>query len=116
MHIDELIACCLHFKGTTDHFPFDDKTLVIKVQGKMFASVDIIDPVYINLKCAPEKAVELRESYDGIIPGWHMNKKHWNSIRLDGSIPDDLMRELIQHSYELVVAGLTKKLRDELTY
>lgn len=116
MHIDELIVCCLHFKGTTDHFPFDDKTLVIKVQGKMFASVDIIDPVYINLKCAPEKAVELRESYDGIIPGWHMNKKHWNSIRLDGSIPDDLMRELIQHSYELVVAGLTKKLRDELTY
>jgi predicted DNA-binding protein (MmcQ/YjbR family) len=64
----------------------------------------------------PEKAIELRESYDGITPGWHMSKKHWNSVKLDGSVDDLLIRELIQHSYELVVSGLTKKLRDELAY
>lgn len=116
MHLDELIAYCLHFKGTTDHFPFDDRTLVVKVQGKMFALVDVIEPTYINLKCLPEKAIELRESFDGITPGWHMSKKHWNSVKLDGSVDDLLLRDLIQHSYELVVSVLTKKLKDELAY
>ena len=113
MHIDELIAFCFQHKGTTDHFPFDKNTLVFKVQGKMFALVDIQQPDYINLKCDPEKAIELRESNDGIQPGWHMSKKHWNSVKLDGSVDDFLLQELITHSYALVVASLTKKLRDE---
>jgi predicted DNA-binding protein (MmcQ/YjbR family) len=114
MHIDEIIHHCASLKAATDHFPFDNRTLVFKVQGKMFALMDIENPETINLKCDPEKAIELRERYDGIQPGYHMNKKHWNSVYLNGSVDDNLIKELIVNSYDLVVKSLPKKLRYEL--
>ena len=81
----------------------------------MFALVDVEDATSINLKCDPERAIELRERYDGIQPGYHMSKKHWNTVSLEGLVDDSLIKELIVHSYDLVVASLPKKLRDELT-
>ncbi|WP_294670673.1 MmcQ/YjbR family DNA-binding protein [uncultured Fluviicola sp.] len=114
MHFDELIHFCFQLPGATETFPFDKRTLVIKVQNKMFALVDVEDPTGINLKCDPEKAVELRERYDGIQPGYHMSKKHWNTVSLEGLVDDSLIKELIVHSYDLVVSSLPKKLQDEL--
>lgn len=114
MHFDELIQFCFSLKGTTEHFPFDKRTLVLKVQGKMYALVDVEEPTGINLKCDPERAIELRERFSGIQPGYHMSKKHWNTVSLQGEIDDDLLRELIRHSYDLVVNSLPKKSRDEL--
>lgn len=114
MHLDELLQFCFAQKGTTEHFPFDKSTLVLKVQGKMYALVDVDQPTGINLKCDPEKAIELRERYDGIQPGYHMNKKHWNTVSLLGQVDDSLIKELIVHSYDLIVSSLPKKLRDEL--
>ncbi|MDR0801551.1 MAG: MmcQ/YjbR family DNA-binding protein [Fluviicola sp.] len=114
MHLDELLQFCFALKGTTEHFPFDERTLVLKVQGKMYALVDVDEPTGINLKCDPERAVELRERCDGIQPGYHMNKKHWNTVSLLGQIDDSLIKELIVHSYDQIVSSLPKKLRDEL--
>jgi predicted DNA-binding protein (MmcQ/YjbR family) len=114
MHFDELIHFCFQLTGATETFPFDKRTLVIKVQGKMFALVNVDNPVSINLKCDPERAIDLRERYDGIQAGYHMSKKHWNTISLEGQVDDNLIKELIVHSYDLVVASLPKKLRDEL--
>lgn len=114
MHFDELIDFCFQLPGATETFPFDKTTLVIKVQNKLFALVDVEEPTGINLKCDPERAIELRERYEGIQPGYHMNKTHWNTVALDGSVDDSLIKELIVHSYELIVASLPKKLRDEL--
>ena len=106
---------CIKKKGAEETFPFDEVTLVYKVMGKMYALVPTArEEMTINLKCDPEKAVLLREEYGGIRPGFHMNKKHWNTIHLDGSVPDKLVFELIDHSYDLVVKSLTRKLRDEL--
>ena len=93
---------CLSKKGVTEEFPFDEQTLVFKVMGKMFALTNVDSFVSINLKCEPEKAIELREQYDFVKPGYHMNKKHWNTIILDGTIPSSLILELIDHSYDLV--------------
>ena len=93
-------------KGVTEEFPFDKNTLVYKVMGKMFALTDIDSFQSINLKCDPEKAIQLREAYEGVTPGYHMNKKHWNTIRTDGSIPDDLICQWIDDSYKLVVDKL----------
>lgn len=100
---------------TTEEFPFGPEAAVYKVAGKMFAilSPDKLPPA-LNLKCDPDRAVELRAEYEAILPGYHMNKKHWNTLELDGSLPDPLVIELIDHSFELVVAGLPKKLREEL--
>jgi predicted DNA-binding protein (MmcQ/YjbR family) len=95
-------------------FPFGESTLVFKVKGKMFALTDVDEFTSINLKCEPERAVELREQHEAILPGYHMNKKHWNTVLLDGSLSDLLIRELIVHSYQLVVAGLPKKIQTEL--
>ena len=81
----------------------------------MFCLIDITDPHDINLKCAPERAIELRERYAEVTPGYHMNKKHWNTVRIDGSLPDSLIEEWITDSYNLVVMGLPKKLRQELS-
>ena len=114
MHFDELIDFCFQLPGAKETFPFDKTTLVIKVQNKMFALVDIENPIGINLKCDPERALDLRESYDGIQPGYHMSKKHWNTVSLEGSVDDTLIKELVVHSYDLVVSSLPKKLRDEL--
>ena len=99
----------------TEEFPFDETTLVFKVLGKMFALSGLEhQPPAVNLKCDPERAIELREEYDGtIISGFHMNKKHWNTVEIN-SLPRDLIIELIDHSYDLVVQGMPKKLREKL--
>jgi predicted DNA-binding protein (MmcQ/YjbR family) len=98
--------------GAVEDFPFDTGTLVVKVEGKMFALVGISDdPLRVNLKCDPEKAEILRELYPAIIPGYHMNKRHWNTIVLDGSIADQDIFSMIDDSYELVVKGLPRAKR-----
>jgi predicted DNA-binding protein (MmcQ/YjbR family) len=109
MNIEQIREYCLKKKGVTEEFPFDEETLVFKVAGKIFllASLETI-PLQINLKCNPEKAFELREEYDSVQPGYHMNKKHWNTIIIDGTIPINKIFDWIDDSYLLVVAGLTK--------
>lgn len=107
--------CLLAHKGVTEETPFGPDNLVFKVMGKMFALLDILEvPHHVALKCDPDRAVELRDEYDGLIIGaYHMNKKHWNALTIE-ALPEDLIKELIDHSYELVVQGLTKKLQQEL--
>jgi predicted DNA-binding protein (MmcQ/YjbR family) len=114
MHIEAFRKFCLSLPAATEDFPFDEQTLVFKVGGKMFAltNVDLFES--INLKCEPAKAVELREQYEGVLPGYHMNKKHWNTVLADGTIPDTLLKEWTRDSYELVVVGLPKKTRETL--
>jgi len=118
MNIEQLRAYCMHKKGVTEEFPFDDVTLVFKVLGKMFALVGLRKweegETKINLKCNPEKAEELRATYESVNPGYHMSKKHWNTVTLNNDVNDSLAFELIDHSYAMVVKGMTKKLRDEL--
>ena len=101
-------------KATEESFPFDETTLVFKVKGKMFGLMPLERELTINLKCDPEKALELREEYSVVKPGFHMNKKHWNTIEIDGSIPVSKIFEWIDDSYDLVVAKLTKKQKEEL--
>lgn len=105
---------CLSLPGTEEGFPFGEHTLVFYVKGKLFALLDVNSFESVNLKCDPDEAVELRERYEGVTPGYHMNKKHWNTVTFDGSIPDKLLLEWTRKSYDLVVAGLPKKLREEL--
>ncbi|NOZ46075.1 MAG: MmcQ/YjbR family DNA-binding protein [Chlorobi bacterium] len=114
MNIEEIRDYCLSKKGVTESFPFDEVTLVFKVMNKMFALVNLDGDLRINLKCDPEKAIRLREKYSTVIPGYHMNKKHWNSVFIDGSINYDLIKTWIDHSYELIVNSLTKKQKEEL--
>ena len=98
-----------------EDFPFDQTTLVFKVCGKIFALTGLDNIEFkVNLKCDPDRSIELREEYESIRAGFHMNKKHWNTVIVDGSFPEDLFRELIDHSYDLVIRGLPKKLRDTL--
>ncbi len=115
MNIEEFREYCLSKKGVEETFPFDEHTLVFKVMGKMFALVALErQPSQANLKCEPERAVILREEYDGVItPGYHMSKVHWNTLFLE-NLPAKLIVELIDHSYDLVVSKLTKKLKAEL--
>lgn len=114
MNIEEFRDYCLAKKLVSEEFPFDHHTLVFKVAGKMFALTDVDYFESVNLKCEPEKAVELRERYFEVAPGYHMNKKHWNTVSMQGDLPDHLIKEWIDHSYALVVQGLSKKLREEL--
>jgi len=114
MNVEEYHDYCTLKKGVTEGFPFDEKTLVFKVMNKMFALVDVDEFKSVNLKCNPEKALDLREEYHAINPGYHMNKKHWNTITFNGDVPDQLIFELIDHSYDLVVKSLTKKEQAEL--
>ena len=115
MNLEELREYCLSFKGVTEHFPFDDVSLVLKVQGKMFALIPLDNPeAQIALKCEPDRAIVLRETHTAITPAYHFNKKHWNSVRIEPTISHTLLCELIQHSYNLVVSGLPKKLKEEL--
>ena len=115
MNIEAFRDLCLSKKGVTEEFPFDEHTLVFKVMGKMFALCPLERlPPQVNLKCNPEYAIELRETHDGLItPGYHMSKVHWNTLFLDQLSPK-LISELTNHSYELVVSKLTKKLKAEL--
>lgn len=120
MHIDQLRDFCLSKKGVTEHFPFDDVTLVFKVMNKMFVLVGLDSwekgDQKINLKCDPNWSLELRTEFEGINPGWHMNKALWNTVTLNSSdISDEFAKKLIHHSYDEVVKGLPKKLQNELT-
>jgi predicted DNA-binding protein (MmcQ/YjbR family) len=116
MNIEEFREYCLSKKYVTEEFPFDTVTLVFKVAGKMFAiaSLDEI-PVRISLKCDPERAITLREQNEEILPGYHLNKKLWNSMPID-CIPSDFLLELTDHSYDLIVQGLTLKKQRELGF
>ncbi len=115
MNIEELRDYCLSLKGVTESFPFDEVTLVLKVQGKMFALIPLDNvETQIALKCDPERAETLREEYSAIVPAWHFNKKHWNTVLIHPSISKDFLCELIRHSYTLVVNGLPQKLREEI--
>lgn len=115
MNIEEIREYCISKPGVTEGFPFDESTLVFKVMNKIYALVGLERiPLFINLKCDPERAIELRELYEDIQPGYHMNKQQWNSVYFTGSIPKNLIQELIDHSYELVVKGLKKKDREAL--
>ena len=115
MNIEELRNYCLQLKGATESFPFDEYTLVLKVQGKMFALIPLESTeLSISMKCNPERAIELREEYSAIVPAWHFNKKHWNTLLLHQQLSESLVLELINHSYSLVVSALPKKLREEI--
>ncbi len=114
MHIEAFRDFCLSLPWATEDFPFGNETLVFKVGGKIFALTDPDHFESINLKCNPEKAVELRELYEGVLPGYHMNKKHWNTVLTEADVPDTLLKEMILESYELVKASLPKKVRDLL--
>ncbi len=114
MNVNDFRIYCQSKKGAFEDFPFDETTLVFKVMNKMFALVSLDKvPITANLKCDPKKSEILREEYDAIVPGYHMNKKHWNTIDLE-TLPTDLTYELIDHSYELVVSKLTKSDRTNL--
>ncbi|TXI86526.1 MAG: MmcQ/YjbR family DNA-binding protein [Crocinitomicaceae bacterium] len=114
MNLDTFRTFCLNMKGTSEGFPFDEKTLAFKVGGKLFALLDIDEFTSVNLKCDPEKAIDLREQFLGVQPGYHMNKKHWNTVVLQSDVSDQLLLELVVHSYELVFNSLPKKIQHEL--
>lgn len=114
MNIEELRNFCLSLKGAEESMPFDGKTLVFSVKGKMFCATDINTYEFVNLKCDPDKAIQLREQYDEVIEGYYMNKKHWNSVKTNGKITDKQFKEWIKDSYDLVVLGLPKKIQKEL--
>lgn len=117
MNIEEFRDYCLSKKYVTECFPFDEKTLVFKVAGKMFALSGLEhQPSTVNLKCDPEKAIELREEFSDVIEGFHMNKKHWNTITIEGGLSYKFIKELVDHSYDMVVKGMTKKLQKELGF
>ena len=115
MNIEAFREYCLSKKGVEETFPFGEETLVFKVMGKMFALTGLDSPEFtVNLKCSPDRAEELREEHPEIRPGWHMNKTHWNTVEFETGLEDSFLCELIDHSYELVVKGLSKKVREEL--
>jgi predicted DNA-binding protein (MmcQ/YjbR family) len=114
MDIEFYRTYCLSKNGVTEDFPFDENVLVFRVGGKIFSLCDVNEFVSINLKCDPEKAVEYREKYHGVRPGYHMNKKHWNTIETSGDVPRKVLLELVDHSYDLVFSSLPKKQRESL--
>jgi len=114
MNIEEFTEYCLSKPGVTEEFPFDETTLVFKVMGKMFALTNLEGDWNLALKCDPERAIEMREQYPAIQAAYHMNKTHWNSVYMDGSLSQKLVLELVDHSYQLVVDKLPLKLRSLL--
>ena len=114
MDIEKVRNHCIKKAGVTEEFPFGKETLVFKVMGKMFCLTNLETATSINLNCDPELAVELREKYDSVTPGYHMNKTHWNTVALNSSLPDKLILEWIDNSYELVVQSLPKKLKAQI--
>ena len=118
MNIQQFYEFCLSKKGVTEHFPFDEETLVFKVGGKMFCLTSLNQwekgTPSLNLKCNPERAQELRAEYEAIIPGWHMSKVHWNTVAFNSDVSDKMMCELINNSYDLVFNSLTKKIQAEI--
>ncbi len=116
MDIDILRDHCLNKAGVSESFPFDDETLVLKVGSKIFCLVTLNPPLSINLKCGPEKAIELREEYEEIKPGYHMNKKHWNTVDLEGRLEDSFIKDLIDNSYFLAYQNLTNKEKERIKF
>ena len=115
MLADEVRDYFLSKPSTTEETPFGPDGLVYKVGGKMFSTLGLKDEIgRINLKCDPERSIDLRAEHEAILPGYHMNKKHWNTLILDGSLKPALVRELIDHSYDLVIASLPKKIRETI--
>jgi predicted DNA-binding protein (MmcQ/YjbR family) len=114
MDMETLREYCLQKAGVEETFPFGEETLVFKVGGKIFLLASLTEGNRFNAKCDPDRAVELRERHEEVQPGYHMNKRHWNTVRMDGSLKAKEIREMIDHSYEIVVAGLPKKVREEI--
>ena len=115
MDLADFCSECLSLPGAEETTPFGPEVLVYKVAGKMFAlAIPDEHPQRVNLKCDPERALELLDRYEDILPGYHMSKKHWNTLLLGGRLPSTLIRELLRHSYDLVVAALPKKTREAL--
>ena len=114
MNLEQFREYCIQKLYVTEHFPFDNETLVFKVSGKIFALVNITSFQFVNLKCDPERSIELREQYHAIRPAYHMNKKHWNSVSVYSDVEQKMLLELVDHSYNLVFQSLPKKRRDEL--
>ncbi len=112
MNIEQFREYCIGRPGAAEDFPFDEDTLVFRVGGKIFVLLDLSGG-NVNLKCDPEKAVRLREQYSAVKPGYHMNKMHWNTVSLE-LVSDSLIKEWTDHSYDLVAAGLPRKLRESL--
>lgn len=114
MNIEELRLYCLSKKAVTESFPFDEETLVFKVLGKMFLLTNINQELSMNVKCEEDLAIELRERYAAVLPGYHMNKRYWNTVKIDGSVSDDLIKVWIDKSYKLVIEKMPKKKQLEL--
>ena len=115
MDADALRAHCLGFPGAVEELPFGPQTTVFKVRGKIFALTALgTEPLRVSLKCEPELAEQLRGSYPAVVPGYHLNKRHWNTVTLDGSLADPHVRDLVEDSYDLVVSALPKRVRSEL--
>ena len=115
MDFDDARAALLAFKGAMETSPFGPDVIVFKVMSKMFALMPIEgEPARINLKCDPLRAIDLRTAFPAVQPGYHMNKRHWNTVLLDGTIPVEEVRSMMRHSYELVVKGLKKAQREAL--
>lgn len=114
MNIEEVRDYCLSLRGADESFPFGDDTLVFKVMGKIFCLMNLDGEPGINLKNQPEKIMEMREDYPFVVPGYHMNKVHWNTVRIEYA-PETLVQQWISESYKLVVEGLTRKQKEELT-
>lgn len=112
---ERLRAACLALNGAKEEFPFNESTSVFKVEGKLFAlSALDVTPLRVSLKCDPELASQLRATHPAITPGYHLNKRHWNTVELDGSVPDQLVLDMIEDSYDLVVSRLPKAKRERL--
>jgi predicted DNA-binding protein (MmcQ/YjbR family) len=114
MNIETIREYCLQKKGVTEEAPFGEDNPVYKLMGKIFLIASLTPPISINLKCDPEKAIDLRERYSAVTPGYHMNKTHWNTIDLESSVPDKLILEWIDHSYNLVFEKLKKAEKEKL--
>jgi predicted DNA-binding protein (MmcQ/YjbR family) len=114
MNIENIREYCLSKSGVTESFPFDETTLVFKVMGKMFCLANLDGQLGLSLKNSPEKVAEMREQFSCVLPGYHMNKIHWNLVLVDHSVPDSQLFAWIDESYESVVVGLTQKLKEEL--
>lgn len=114
MNIETIREYCLSKKGVTESFPFDEITLVFKVSGKIFLLTTLDGELSINVKCDPEKAIELRELYPSVVPGYHMNKKHWNTVFINGTLTNSLILSFIDHSYDLIRLSLSKNQQKKL--
>jgi predicted DNA-binding protein (MmcQ/YjbR family) len=114
MDLDQFRKYCFSKNAVTEETPFGEDTLVFKVARKIFAITGFEKPLRVNLKCDPERAIELREEYEEVLPGYHMNKKHWNTVISKGRLSDKMLKELIDHSYDLIVSGLSKAQKEKL--